>query len=182
MPKKGNYAYTNVVRDTPLEDIQKQLDICSKLSDILRNLGIPSSGRNREVILSVIQENNLCMDKFRDNVKKRRETKIQYKKISTDESVVIIKRKPNLPLSEYLVIGDKILPGSVKKKLFKEGILEDKCSCCGMLPIWNNKPLKMQVDHSNGNPKDNRIENLRVLCPNCHTQTTTWGGKNIIKK
>jgi hypothetical protein len=179
MPKKGNYAYTNIVRNTPIEDIQKQLDTCSKLSEILRNLKIESSGRSREVLLSVIQENNLSMDKFRENIQKRREITPYYKKISNIE---IQRRPPNLPLTEYLVIGNNILPGSVKKRLFREGVLEDKCSCCGMLPIWNNKPLKLQVDHSNGNPKDNRIENLRVLCPNCHSQTATWGGRNITKK
>lgn len=57
----------------------------------------------------------------------------------------------------------------------------DRCSLCGLLPVWNNKPLTLQVDHINGVNNDHRIENLRLLCPNCHTQTDTFGARNIRK-
>jgi len=52
------------------------------------------------------------------------------------------------------------------------------CECCG-ISEWNNKPLTLQIDHIDGNNSNNLIENLRWLCPNCHTQTDTWGIKNI---
>lgn len=44
---------------------------------------------------------------------------------------------------------------------------------------WNNKELKLDLDHINGDPTDNRLDNLRFLCPNCHSQTNTYKGKNI---
>lgn len=55
---------------------------------------------------------------------------------------------------------------------------EYKCSDCGTGDSWNNKPLTLQIDHIDGNNKNNLIENLRYLCPNCHTQTETWGVRN----
>jgi 5-methylcytosine-specific restriction endonuclease McrA len=65
---------------------------------------------------------------------------------------------------------------NLKYKLLKQNILEYKCSICN-ISEWLNKPLSLQLDHINGINNDNRIENLRLLCPNCHTQTPTWGSK-----
>ena len=65
----------------------------------------------------------------------------------------------------------------LKERLVKEGILEYKCAECG-ISKWNNKPLSLHLDHINGINNDHRIENLRFLCPNCHSQTDTYAGKN----
>lgn len=66
---------------------------------------------------------------------------------------------------------------SLKKRLLESNLLEYKCSICG-INEWQEKPLSLQLDHINGNNKDDRIENLRLLCPNCHSQTDTFSGKN----
>jgi len=65
---------------------------------------------------------------------------------------------------------------SLRKKVLKEELLEYKCQGCG-ISDWQDKPLTLQLDHVNGNNRDNRLENLRFLCPNCHAQTDTWGNK-----
>jgi Zn finger protein HypA/HybF involved in hydrogenase expression len=71
---------------------------------------------------------------------------------------------------------------NLKKRLIKDGVLENKCQNCKIDPIWNNNPLSLQLDHINGIHSDNSLENLRLLCPNCHSQTETFAGKNHHKK
>lgn len=66
----------------------------------------------------------------------------------------------------------------LKKRIIKENIISYKCSDCGIDEHWNGKKLVLQLDHINGINNDNRIENLRFLCPNCHSQTETFSGKN----
>jgi HNH endonuclease len=64
-----------------------------------------------------------------------------------------------------------------KAKLLREGLLRDRCEHCG-ISEWRGGPLVIQIDHINGVRDDWRIENLRMLCPNCHSQTATFSGRN----
>lgn len=64
----------------------------------------------------------------------------------------------------------------LRNALIERGIAHE-CAECGQGPTWNNKPLTLAVDHINGDWWDNRQENVRFLCPNCHTQTSTYGSK-----
>ena len=65
----------------------------------------------------------------------------------------------------------------LKNRLIKENIMEYKCAICGLVE-WRNEKIVLQLDHINGDGHDHRSENLRLLCPNCHSQTDTWCGKN----
>lgn len=69
---------------------------------------------------------------------------------------------------------------SLKKRLLKEKLLTNVCYTCGLKPLWNNKFLVLHLDHKNGDNRDNRLNNLRMLCPNCHSQTNTYCGRNRI--
>ena len=62
---------------------------------------------------------------------------------------------------------------NIKEKLYKEKLKKRKCEICG-IENWNDKKLSFHLDHINGKNMDNRIENIRILCPNCHSQTDTY--------
>ena len=66
---------------------------------------------------------------------------------------------------------------NLKKKIIREGLKEYKCEKCGITE-WQGEPISLQIHHINGDHHDNRLENLQFLCPNCHSQTDTYAGKN----
>ncbi len=70
----------------------------------------------------------------------------------------------------------------LKRRVIEQQMLEHSCQECGLGHEWNGKPIVLQLDHINGVNNDHRIENLRFLCPNCHTQQDTYAAKNIKKK
>lgn len=83
------------------------------------------------------------------------------------------------PLKEVLVEHSTCVnSNNLRKRLLKEGLKEYKCECCGRTE-WLGKPIKLELHHINGVKDDLRIENLAILCPNCHAFTDNYRGKNI---
>jgi len=82
-----------------------------------------------------------------------------------------------VPLENLLKKNTNIQTSNLKTRLLNNEYLEYKCSICG-ISEWNDKSISLQLDHINGQRKDNRLKNLRLLCPNCHSQTDTFCGKN----
>ena len=91
--------------------------------------------------------------------------------------------KPNgryIPLLEYLEVSVDIQSNKIRKKLIQEGFKECKCERCG-LSEWLGEPLHLELHHIDGDKTNNTLENFQLLCPNCHSMTDSWRGKNCAK-
>lgn len=95
------------------------------------------------------------------------------------------KNTRNVPSSRKKPIEDILIQNStymnissLKRRLVKENKLEYKCAVCNNTGEWQGKSLTLQLDHINGINNDHRLENLRFLCPNCHSLTDTYAGRN----
>lgn len=85
---------------------------------------------------------------------------------------------PKRPIEDYLSNKFRVRSDSLKKRLFKEGIKEKKCESCGIIE-WLGKQAPLEMHHINGDCFDNSLKNIMILCPNCHSQTLTYRGKNV---
>ena len=130
------------------------------LSELMRRLGYTNNRGNSFVGLkNYLRDNGIDTTHF----KGRHHGTSKTEKFSLEDILV--------PNSEYTNMT------RLKARVLKANLLEYKCSECG-ISTWQNKHLVLQLDHINGDNRDNRIENLRLLCPNCHSQTETFCGKN----
>lgn len=87
----------------------------------------------------------------------------------------------NIPENELFCLNSKHSHATIRRYIIGNNKVEYKCVYCGNKGVWMNKPLILTLDHANGNRMDNRLENLRFVCPNCDRQQDTYGSKNKIR-
>ncbi len=81
------------------------------------------------------------------------------------------------PLSVYLENHHSISSHKLRKRLLRDGVFLHQCQVC-LLTTWQQAPIPLELDHVDGDNRNNLLSNLRLLCPNCHAQTSTYRGKN----
>ena len=143
------------------EEFNQIVAKANSYSDCLRALGLSTTGGySTDVLKRRIAEQNCDISHF-GKIKQNKQT--YQAKYSLDE--ILIEN------SSYANIT------RLKERLIREGRMEYKCKNCGIVE-WLGQPLSLHLDHINGINNDHRIENLRFLCPNCHSQTETYAGRN----
>jgi Zn finger protein HypA/HybF involved in hydrogenase expression len=151
------------------EEIQNALDSLNSYTEILEKFNLNPYSGMRNTFMSRIKDEGYDLSKFEKNSNEYRKS-ICIGKFSKDNKK---------DLSSILTENSSYSRVHLKKRLVSENILENKCSECSIYDVWNNKPISLQLDHINGIRNDNRIKNLRLLCPNCHSQTHTFSGRNL---
>ena len=89
----------------------------------------------------------------------------------------ITPRPRRRPAHEVFAVGSRTNRGDLKRRLLLLGLKNSRCARCG-ISEWLGEPLALELHHINGDRFDNRVENLELLCPNCHSQTDTYSGRN----
>jgi Zn finger protein HypA/HybF involved in hydrogenase expression len=147
------YKYTD-------EEFKEAIRTSSSKRQVLEKLGIVAAGGNYACLSRKIKKLNVDTSHFTGYSWNRGKT-----------------FGPKQDISVYINNKLTIQSFKLKGRLIKEGYLEPKCSCCN-LTTWLGDPIPLELDHIDGNSEDNKLENLRLLCPNCHALTPTYRGKN----
>ena len=145
----------------PEEEFRQLIQTSYSYNEVLRKIGMSHGRSQNDIIKRRCNQLNISCEHF--------------KKVGNGTN-------PQFSLKEILIQNSTYTNNTrLKQRLLNEHLLKNKCAICGNEGIWLNQPLSLQLDHINGVHNDNRIENLRILCPNCHTQTETYGSKRGAK-
>jgi hypothetical protein len=164
MPKKYIIpSYTSRSGGYSDEQLAQAVKESFSYADVLRKLNLRPSGGNYDLVKRRIKSVGLDTTHF------------------TGQAWLRGKKNPTIrqrALDEILVQESTYVSTThLRQRLLAEGIFEHRCLSCG-LAEWLERPIPLEIDHINGDRRDNRLENLRLLCPNCHALTTTYRGKN----
>lgn len=157
------------IYDYSKEELQKLLDESTGYGEVLDKIGLGKKGRNPDTLKKAIALYNLDETKLNENRNKK------YIECAINTHI-----KTRKPLSELLKKHSTYQGYKLLLRLYEEGIKIPKCECCGITE-WNGKPLSFQLHHEDGDITNNELENLKVICPNCHSQTENYAGKSSRK-
>ena len=136
-------------------------------AEALRKIGLRDVGSNFKTIKKYVEEYNIDTSHFRGQTWNKGMGNTDYAAYNKLEN--ILKENTNFKSD------------TLKYRLVKEGLKQWKCEKCGNEGVWEGKELVLELHHINGNHYDNRLENLQILCPNCHSQTDNFRNKNSTK-
>jgi len=160
-----NKTYTMSKRKWTDEQFVQAVKESLSYAEVIRKLGLKVAGSNYDTVKRKIKELHLDTSHMTGQV------------WNVGEHFRTI--KPARPLSEILVLHSTFTnTNTLRKRLIKEGLKEYKCECCGRTE-WMGKPISLELHHINGIKDDLRLENLQILCPNCHAFTDNYRGKNL---
>lgn len=144
------------------EEFEAAARCAFSIAGMCRNLGLKPSGGNYRLMHNAIEEYNIDISHFRG---KGWNIGLGFKPASAK------------PIAEILVKGSAFQSYKLKNRLLNEGMKEHRCESCG-LETWLDTSIPLELHHINGDNSDNRLENLQILCPNCHALTDSYRGKN----
>lgn len=131
-------------------------------ADALRTLGMCPTGGGHAVLKKYAEQWKISTEHFDPDIGRRRAG-----------------QRRRRPIREILVEGSSYSRGSLKRRLYREGLKQRRCELCGQTEIWRGRRMSLIIDHVNGVRDDNRLENLRIICPNCAATLSTHCGRNV---
>jgi len=150
----------------PKEDLQNMLYKHDTLIGTLKEIDVPNVASGYEILKKRIKADNLDISHiplgYNNNLGRHYQ----------------VSRKPPVPDKEVFCENSRVCGATLKRRVIRRQIIEYKCQVCGNVGEWQGKKISLQLNHKNGISNDNRPENLEFLCPNCHSQTPTFSGRN----